>query len=215
MQKFFNARATWRFQWGDGLRLTVKTLAILTIDFFIFKFNRLTLFKTNGWNFFWLKSSHVRPVNVCDLRYFLFSPFVWDGRKRNFRPHFVFKTKDFHPVCNSRWRRTYANFTFILNMVLPILGSVNISVSVFVYLKSNETLAWKTYRCFSWFFSSMPSFRWPLVEQDLRENRTSIKNAENLESSNSYPKTAIYGLRFAVNTPNVDLKLSNMVKRNR
>ena len=53
----------------------------------------------------------------------------------------MFKTKDFHPVCNSRWQRTYANFTFILNMVLPILGSVNISVSDFVYLKSNETLA--------------------------------------------------------------------------
>ena len=54
---------------------------------------------------------------------------------------FVFKMKDFHPVCNSRWRRTYTNFTFILNMVLPILGLVNISFSVFVYLKSNETLA--------------------------------------------------------------------------
>ena len=53
----------------------------------------------------------------------------------------MFEMKDFHPVCNSRWRHTYVNFTFILNMVPPILGLVNISVSVFAYLKSNGTRA--------------------------------------------------------------------------
>ena len=41
------------FNGGDGLRLTVKILPILTVDFFLLgslkgKFNRLTLFKTNG-----------------------------------------------------------------------------------------------------------------------------------------------------------------------
>ena len=46
----------------------------------------------------------------------------------------------------------------------------------------------------------MSPFRWPLVEQDLRENPTSIENAENLETSNSCPQTANYGFRFAVNT---------------
>ena len=55
---------------------------------------------------FLFKSSHVRPINICEVKYFLYNQSVWDVRKLIFYPHFVFETKDFHPLCDSSWRRT-------------------------------------------------------------------------------------------------------------
>ena len=55
---------------------------------------------------FLFKSSHVHPINICEVKYFLYNQSVWDVRKLIFYPHFVFETKDFHPLCDSSWRRT-------------------------------------------------------------------------------------------------------------
>ena len=56
--------------------------------------------------FFLFESSHVCPINICELKSFLWNQSIRDARQPLFKPHFVCEMKDPHPLCNSRWRRT-------------------------------------------------------------------------------------------------------------
>ena len=56
---------------------------------------------------FLFESSHVLPIDIYEVKSFLYNQSIWDARKLIFQPRFVFEMKDPHLLCNSRWRRTW------------------------------------------------------------------------------------------------------------
>ena len=64
--------------------------------------------QVNSLNTFLLffERSDMCPANLCEMKSFLFSQSVWDTKKTNFLPDFVFEMKDFHPLHNLRWQYT-------------------------------------------------------------------------------------------------------------
>ena len=45
---------------------------------------------------FLFESSHVCPINICEVRSFLYYQSVWDAKKPIFQLHFVYEMKDLH-----------------------------------------------------------------------------------------------------------------------